>query len=211
MLTVALTGGIATGKTVVAGVLRRRGCHVAAADSAAHAVMEPEKPAWKRILAHFGADILNSDKTINRAKLGDIIFRDAGARKFVDGIVHPLVLALMRSEIARLAKDGRTKIYVSEAALTIEAGYTEFFDKIVVTYCPEEEQLRRLRARDRISREAAQLKIGAQMPSERKLAYADYIIDTGGAVEETIAQAEEIYEELLLDFRIKYGAADTPG
>jgi dephospho-CoA kinase len=211
MLTVALTGGIATGKTIVGDVLRRRGCHVAAADAAAHAVMEPEKPAWKRILARFGADILNPDKTINRAKLGDIIFRDAGARKFVDGIVHPLVMAMVRSEIARLKKDARTKIYVSEAALTIEAGYTEFFDKIVVTYCPEEEQLRRLTARDRISREAAQLKIGAQMPSEQKLAYADYIIDTGGAVEDTIAQAEELYEELLLDFRIKYGAADTPG
>jgi len=210
MLTVALTGGIATGKTVVAGVLRRRGCHIAAADDIAHTVMEPEKPAWKRILARFGADILNPDKMINRAKLAEIIFRDEVARKFVDGIVHPLVLAMMRSEIARLAKDGRTKIYVSEAALTIEAGYAEFFDKIVVTFCPEEEQIRRLMARNRISREAARLKIGAQMPSERKLAYADYIVDTGGPVEDTIAQAEELYEELLLDFRIKYGAADTP-
>lgn len=203
MLTVALTGGIASGKSIIADVLRRRGCHVDKSDDLAREIMAPDRPAWKKIVARFGRAILKSDRSIDRKKLAAIIFKDADARRFVDAVVHPLVMKKKKEIIARLEHEGRVKIFISEAALTIEAGVAEFFDKVVVAYCPEEVQVRRLMDRDGIGREEARQRVRAQMPAEEKLEYADYVVDTSGSLEETLDQAEELYEELLLNGRIK--------
>jgi len=210
MLTVALTGGIASGKSIVADVLRKRGCYIHRSDETAREIMTPDGPAWKKIVSRYSPDILNSDRTIDRAKLGRLIFNDAGEREFVNRLIHPLVMSRIKETIARLAKEGRVKIFVSEAALTIEAGYAEFYDKVVVAYCPEDVQIQRLVERDGISREEALKKIRAQMPAEEKLDFADYVIHTAGTTDETIAQAEDLYEELLLDYKIKCEAADNP-
>jgi len=207
MLTVALTGGIASGKSIVGDVLRRRGCHVDKSDEVAREIMAPGGPAWTKIAARFGRDLLKPDRSIDRKKLGAIIFGDAEARSFIDALIHPLVMKKKKETIARLDQEGRIKIYVSEAALTIEAGFAEFFDKVVVVYCPEEVQVQRLMDRDRIDREEACRRILTQMQAEEKLAYADYIVDTSGSMDESIEQAEELYEELLLDARIKSGSA----
>ena len=207
MLTVALTGGIASGKSIVGNVLRRRGCHLDKSDEIAREIMAPDKPAWTKIVSRFGHDLLEPDRSINRKKLGGLIFGDREARHFIDSLVHPLVMKQKRETIARLEREGRVKIYVSEAALTIEAGFAEFFDEVVVVYCPEEVHIRRLMDRDGISREEACGRIRTQMPAEEKLEYADYVVDTSGSMEETIEQAEELYEELLLDARIKRGSA----
>jgi len=207
MLTVALTGGIASGKSIVGDVLRRRGCHIDKSDEVAREIMAPGRPAWIKIIARFGRDLLKPDRSIDPKKLGAIIFGDADARRFIDALIHPLVMKKKRKTIARLDQEGRVKIYVSEAALTIEAGFIEFFDEVVVVYCPEEVQVRRLMDRDGIGREGACRRIRTQMPAEEKLEYADYVVDTSGSIEETIEQAEELYEELLLDGRIKSGSA----
>jgi len=207
MLTVALTGGIASGKSIVAEVLRRRGCHVDKSDDVARGIMAPGRPAWEKIVARFGPAVLKSDRTIDRRKLGSIVFADAAARRFLDALVHPLVMEKKRETIARLDREGKVKIFVSEAALTLEAGFADFFDKIVVAYCPEEIQVQRLTGRDGLGREEALRIIRAQMPAAEKLEYADYVVDTSGSIDETIAQAEELYEQLLLDARIKSASA----
>ncbi len=206
MLTVALTGGIASGKSIIADVLRRRGCHLDKSDDVAREIMAPDRPAWKKMIDRFGPAILKSDRSIDRKNLAAIIFKDAAARRFVDAVVHPLVMKKKKETIARLDQEGRVKIFVSEAALTIEAGFAGFFDKVVVAACPEEVQVQRLMDRDLIDCKEARLKVRAQMPADEKLEFADYVVDTSGSMAETIEQAEELYEVLLLDGRIKNGS-----
>lgn len=203
ILTVALTGGIASGKSVVADILEQLGCFVHRADKVAHELMEPGKPAWEKIVDHFGHGILNKDNSINRARLGAIVFADKKERLFLNNILHPLVMKRKQEVIRRLQEEGRYKIYVSEAALTIEAGYSHYYDKIVVIFCQPEEQIKRLMARDGISREEAIKKFKAQMPPEEKLKYADYVIDTSGSIQETIERTEQVFRSLLQDYELK--------
>jgi dephospho-CoA kinase len=203
MLIVALTGGIAAGKSVVAGVLARHGCYIHSADQTARLLMEPGQPAWEKVVARFGKKILRPDQTVDRAGLARIIFNDERERTFLNGLIHPLVLEKKKEAIERLAKEGRIKIFVSEAALTIEAGFAGFFDKVIVVDCQPEIQVRRLMARDHIERAEALKKIRAQMAAEEKRTYADYVIDSSGTIEETIAQSEGVYQKLLKDYKRK--------
>jgi dephospho-CoA kinase len=200
---VALTGGIATGKSVVARVLEAHGCHVHSADRIAHELMKPGRPAWRQIVAHFGPRILNHNRTINRSALGAIIFAAERERRFLNQIVHPLVMKEKRLAIRRLEKKGTRRIFVSEAALTIESGFAPFFDKVIVVHCPQSIQVKRLQERDRITRREALRKIRSQMPSALKAERADYLIDTSGTLEETVAQAERVYRRLAANYRQK--------
>jgi len=204
MLIVSLTGGIASGKSVVAKVLEELGCYIHHADEIAHELMEPEKPAWKKIVAHFGQKILNEDKTINRAKLGEIVFSDKNERCFLNKIIHPLVFEKKKETINNFKKEGRYKIFVSEAALTIEAGFADFFDKIIMVSCRKEVQIRRLMERDKISQEEAIKKIKSQMKPQEKKKYADYIIDSSGSLLSTVEQSERVYRSLLFDYETKH-------
>jgi len=206
MLIVALTGGIAVGKSVVADVLARHGCYLHSADQAARRLMEPGQPAWEKIVARFGRKILRPDHSIDRPGLARIIFNDEEARAFLNRLIHPLVLEEKRRAVERLAKEGRVKIFVSEAALTIEAGFAGFFDKVIVVYCRPEIQIERLMERDRIERVDALKKIQAQMPAEDKLKYADYVVETSGTIEDTVRQSEGVYQDLLKDFEKKNSA-----
>lgn len=207
LLLVALTGGITTGKSVVADIFEELGCYVHRADKIAHHLMEPEKPAWKKIVAHFGEKILNEDKTINRKKLGTIVFSDKKERMFLNKLLHPLVIEKKKEEVDRLQTEGRYKIFVSEAALTLEAGFSSFFDKIVVVYCQKEIQIKRLMERDQISREEAMKKIEAQMPPQEKLKLADYVIDSSGSLQKTVEQTERVFRSLMIDYELKRDAA----
>jgi dephospho-CoA kinase len=169
MLIVALTGGIATGKSIVARVWDELGCYIQQADQVARGLMLPGTPVWEEIVARFGTGILGQDgRSIDRASLGRWIFAHPDDRRFLNSLIHPLVLEERNTLIARLRTEGEYRIFVSEAALTIEAGYAEHFHKVVVTHCPLEEQLGRLRERDGIDREEALLKIQSQMPAEEK-------------------------------------------
>lgn len=204
MLIVSLTGGIATGKSIVARTLENLGCYVDYADKIAHRLMEPEKPAWRKIVSLFGPEILNTDKTINRLKLGAFIFERENDRNSLNKFIHPLVLEEKKRIIEKLRKEGIYKIFVSEAALTIEAGFAKFFDKIIVVNCRQEVQINRLMKRDKISREDALKKIRAQMPSEQKFKFADYIIDTSGSISNTIEQTEQVFKKLMADYKNQY-------
>jgi dephospho-CoA kinase len=198
-----LTGGIACGKSVVARILEEKGCFIHSADKAAHDLMSPGRPAWKKIVARFGRDILREDRSIDRARLSPVVFSDPSARRFLDRLLHPLVLAEQERILRRLEHEGRVRIFVSEAALTVEAGYARHFDRIVVVHCRKSEQVRRLRERDGIGRAAALRKIGAQMPRKERLRHADFAIDTTGSLEETIEQTERICARLHQDAELK--------
>jgi dephospho-CoA kinase len=203
MLLVALTGGIATGKSIVAQVWEQLGCYVHESDSVAHQLQAPGQPAWEAIVGHFGEKILNADRTIDRLALGSIVFADKKERDFLDGLLHPMVMEKKREIIQELEAEGRYKLFVSVAALTIEAGFGTFFDKIVVVHCSEEIQMKRLMDRDSIDRDAALKKITSQMPSEEKMKHADYTIDTSGSLRQTVERAEQIFRNLLVDFELK--------
>jgi dephospho-CoA kinase len=210
MLIVALTGGIATGKSIVAGIWRELGCYLHQTDLAAQELMTPGSPVWEKITAYFGSDILDTKtRAIDRKRLGKRIFASPQDREFLNRLIHPLVLEKKKADIAHSRAEGHYRIFVSEAALTIEAGYTDFFHKVVVTYCPQEVQIERLRERDGIGLKEARQKIGSQMAAEDKLAYADYVIRTSGSLASSIEQAEQVYRYLLQDYRLAFPAADA--
>ncbi|MBN2409803.1 MAG: dephospho-CoA kinase [Candidatus Aminicenantes bacterium] len=203
MLTVALTGGIAAGKSVVAHLLAEKGCYVQSSDRLAHELMKPGRPAWRQIVAHFGPEILNPDKTVNRRRLGAIVFNSPKERHFMNRLIHPLVLAKKKRTVRVLEKKGAHKIFVSEAALTIESGFIPFFDKVIVVHCPEELQIERLMKRDGITRREAGQRIRSQMPTAEKIKRADYLIETSGSLDDTAAQTQKVYRQLLQDQRSK--------
>lgn len=203
----ALTGGIATGKSVAAGILSNLGCYVEKADSTAHALLSPDQPAWKTVIAHFGPGILNPDRTIDRKKLGSIIFSRPEEKRFLDGLIHPLVMEEKKKAIERVRRRGIHKIYVSEAALTIESGFHTFFDKIIVAFCEPEIQILRLMERDGLGRREALMRIESQMPQEEKLSFADYRINTSGSIMDTIEQAEGVFRHLVQDHQLKAAEA----
>jgi dephospho-CoA kinase len=207
VLRVALTGGIACGKSVVAQILSEKGCVVESADEVARDLVSPRSPAWKKIVRRFGEEILRPDGTLDRKRLGAILFAEPEARAFLNRLLHPLVLKERKRTVSRLEKEGRTKIYIVEAALTIEAGHAGFYDKIVVVHCPEPFQIRRLMERDGLDPVEAGTRISAQMPQSEKLRYADYSIDTSGSLAETVEQTEALFARLTMDFELKMGRA----
>ena len=196
MLKIGLTGGIATGKSYALSVLSELGCEVIDADTVAHRVIEPGRPAYLEIINQFGREILNEDGTINRAALGAVVFTNKNAREKLNAIVHPRVYEAQAEWFEQVARRDQAAIAVVDAALMIETGSYRRFDKVIVVYCDPELQIRRLTERNGFTREQAQSRILAQMPSEEKLKYADYSIDTSNGFEDTRRQVEKIYGEL---------------
>jgi len=196
MLKIGLTGGIATGKSYVLSVLSELGCEVIDADTVAHRVIEPGRPAYLGIINQFGHKILNEDGSINRAALGAIVFASKNAREKLNAIVHPRVYEAQAEWFEQVARRDPGAIAVVDAALMIETGSYRRFDKMIVVYCDSEMQLRRLTERNGFTREQALARISAQMPSEEKLKYADYSVNTSNGFEDTRRQVEKIYEEL---------------
>ena len=196
MLKVGLTGSIATGKTQVAEMLAARGCRVLHADLIAHELMAPGKPAYEEIVSQFGRDILGPTGVIDRQRLAKIVFADRQQLGQLDRILHPRVLTETEQEMARLKQADPQAVVVLEAALLIESGYHKQLDKLIVTWCPPEQQIERLRVRDGLTPAAAQQRVQAQMSTEEKRRHADYEIDCSNSLEETEAQVERIYQEL---------------
>jgi len=196
MLKVGLTGSIAVGKSYVVSVLRDLGCVVFDADKVAHSVMEPGRPAYQDIVNEFGSEVLAEDGSIDRARLGAIVFADEARRKRLNEIVHPRVI----TEQDRLLHEAEAAdpggIALIDAALMIESGGYKRFDKLIVAFCDTETQIQRLMKRNQISREDAERRVAAQMSSDEKRKYADYEIDTSGTFEETRAHVVDVYQEL---------------
>ena len=206
MLRVGLTGGIASGKTYVTEVLRELGCDILDADQVARQVVEPGQPAYHDIVREFGPENLQADGTIDRAKLGAIIFSDAAQRAKMNAIVHPRVHEAQSQWLAEVEARNPAAIAVVDAALMIESGGYKRFDKLVVVYCTPELQLARLMTRNNLSHEEAVKRIAAQMPTSEKLTYADYSIDTSGGFDVTRQQVIALYSELQKQADLRPGS-----
>ena len=199
MLRVGLTGGIATGKSTVAAILRELGCHLLEADRIAHGLIEPGASAYDDVVAEFGRGILAPDGRVDRSKLGTIVFADPKQLAKLNAIVHPLVLAAQDRELAAIERAEPHAIAVVEAALLIEAGYTDRLDCLVVTWCRPEQQLARLThegAGRGLTIEQARQRIAAQMPLEEKRRVADEVIDCSGSLDQTREQTVALYAKL---------------
>ena len=195
MLRLGLTGGIASGKSAVAGMLRELGFPVLDADALAHRLMEPGQPAHDEVLREFGAEIAGADGRIDRAKLAAVVFADREKLERLNGIVHPRVLEEMQRQFAEGETRNTLGAAFVEAALIIEAGYHKLLDGVVVTWCKPEQQLARLLARG-FSAEEARRRIAAQMPVEEKLRYATERIDCSGTLKEIRKQVEALAAKL---------------
>ena len=195
MLKIGLTGGIATGKSFVLGVLREMDCEVMDADQTAREVVEPGQPAFEEIVAHFGHEIVGENGKLNRVKLGAIVFNDADQREKLNSIIHPKVFEAQARWMAEVERRNPQAIVIIDAALMIETGSYRRFDKVVVVHCEPEIQLQRLIARNNLTQEEAMARISAQMPSAEKLKFADYAINTSQGYEDTRRQIESLYEQ----------------
>ncbi|MCP8967419.1 dephospho-CoA kinase [Ectobacillus ponti] len=193
-LVVGLTGGIASGKSTVSAMLREQGIPVVDADVIAREVVEPGKPAYRGIAAAFGEDILLPGGGIDRAKLGGIIFHDAGKRQELNSIVHPAVRAEMLAQKEAYIREGRG-IVVLDIPLLFESKLEYLADRILLVYVDEETQLQRLMQRNRLSEEEAKARIASQMPLAQKIVMADHVINNNGPLMDTKAQLLRILED----------------
>jgi len=191
-----VTGGIASGKTTVARMLEDLGAPIIDFDLLSRVVVEPNKPAWKEIVAYFGEQVLLEDKTLDRKKISQIVFHEPEKRKKLESFIHPRVY----HEFARLVKEFTAKdpnaIIQGVVPLLLEANLQHLFHKILLVYIPQEMQAERLMKRDRISREMATNILNAQLPIEEKKGYADFIVDNSGTLEETKRQVQEVWKKL---------------
>ncbi len=195
-----LTGGIATGKSTVTGMLRERGIPVIDADQIAREVVEPGKPAYEAIVRHFGKDILLEDGQIDRKGLGEIVFSDESERQKLNAIVHPEVRRVMREE-AEAAEANGADIVFMDIPLLFESKLQHMVEKIVVVYAPGDMQLARMMERDELEEEQAQKRLRAQFPIDQKKLEADFLIDNSFSREETERQVEALLAEIRAELR----------
>lgn len=198
MLKIGLTGSIAVGKSYVCEVLRELGAFVLDADRTAREVVAPGTLGWQLIIDSFGSNILLPNNEINRAELGAIVFADEEKRQLLNSIVHPLVIETQNDWLREREAENAGGIAVIDAALMIESGGYQRFDKIIVVWCDAAIQLQRLMRRNNISKAEALKRINAQMPQQEKKHYADYTIDTSEGFDAARQQTTVIFEQLKL-------------
>jgi dephospho-CoA kinase len=202
MLRVGLTGGLASGKSLIASELARLGCHVIEADSLGHEVLRPGGEAYEAVVNEFtAAAILEPDGTINRRRLAAIVFEHPERLKALTAIVHPAVRRLSLAKSAALNEIDRGGILIYEAAILVETGGFRDFEKLIVAACPEEVQIERAMARDNSTREAVLARLQQQLPLSEKVRYADFVVDTSGSKEQTVEQTRSVFERLKKEVR----------
>ena len=198
MQKIGLTGSIAVGKSGVCDVFRELGCHVIDADQLAREVVRNGTQGLKTIVENFGQSILQPDGTLDRTKLGAIVFADESKRLLLNSIVHPLVFEAQNAWLNDREMEDPNGIAIVDAALMIESGGYKRFNKLIVVWCEPDIQLRRLTSRDGLSETDARQRIASQMPQDEKKSYADFLIDTSKGWEETRQQAVEILAKLKI-------------
>jgi dephospho-CoA kinase len=196
MLSVGLTGGIATGKTTVGLMFVELGCHLIDSDQITRQLFEPGQEVCNAVAEAFGPKVVAFDGTIDRKILGDIVFKNAEARAKLNGLVHPAIIRRQQEFLNEVARKDPHGIGIVSAALMIEIGTYKNYDKLIVVSCPPEEQKRRLKIRSGLSGEQIEARIRAQMPMEEKLNYGDYVIDTSGDLPDTRRQVVEVNSKL---------------
>jgi dephospho-CoA kinase len=191
MLKLGLTGGIASGKSTVAAMLRELGFPVLDADSLAHKIIEPGQAAHHEIILEFGPEIIAKENKIDRVQLGEIVFADRQKLERLNAIVHPRVRETIFRQLQELESTGNREAAFVEAALLVEANYEKNLDGLVVVWCSPEQQLERLLARG-FGEEEARRRIAAQLPVAEKLRHATETIDCSGTIEETRLQVQAL-------------------
>ncbi len=192
---VALTGGIATGKSYCLGRLARKGVPTIDADMLARAVVGRGEPAWSAVRERFGDSVLQNNGEIDRSRLGALIFSDPDARHDLEAIIHPAVYSAIRAWYESLP-DAPPHFAVADIPLLFETGHDHQFDRIIVTWCPEEMQIQRMAARNGFSEAEARQRLAAQMPLEEKVRRAHHVIRTDGPFEETDRQIDAVIAAL---------------
>jgi dephospho-CoA kinase len=181
------------------------GCHVLDADATARDVVAPGTEGLGAVVKAFGVEVTQPDGTLDRARLGAIVFADEEKRLLLNSILHPFIIRAQDERLRAWEAEDAGGIAVVDAALMIESGGYSRFDYLIVVHCRPEIQLERLMARNSISREEAQMRIAAQMPQEEKMLYADFLIDTSEGFDDTRRKTEEVYRQL----RERKGALPT--
>ncbi|RHZ74173.1 hypothetical protein Glove_227g171 [Diversispora epigaea] len=191
MKVIGLTGGIASGKSTVSRMIIRRNIPLIDTDLLARQIVEPGKPAYKRVVKHFTREILNEDGTIDRVKLGDMIFSNENKRKILNKCTHPFI----RTEVFKLVIWNwikGEKMVVIDVPLLIETRLHKFMNLVLVVYCSDQIQINRLINRENFSESIARQRINSQLPLKEKVKYADYVIDNSGDIKTTEEQVEKI-------------------
>jgi dephospho-CoA kinase len=205
LLKVGLTGGIASGKSVVGEMFVALGAHLIQADTISHELMRPGETVYREVVQHFGAGILNPDGTVHRARLAEAAFGAPGTNQptriqELNRIVHPAVLRRQEEWMAEVGRENPRAVAVVEAALILEAGAAKDFDRLVVVTCRPEQRIRRWANRVGVDEETARREVtrrmAAQFPDEEKTEASDYVIDNSGSLDDTRKRVEEVYAEL---------------
>jgi len=198
-LLVGLTGGIATGKSTVSGMLRELGGEIIDADLLAREVVEPGQPALAQIAAEFGPDVLTATGALDRKRLGAIIFANPERRRRLEAITHPAIRDRFVVRLGELADKGFVGIVIYDAAVLIESGNHKNLDRLVVVITDDATQMVRLHGRDGTDEAENQRKIASQMPLAEKAKLADYVIDNSGSREATAEQVRRVYAALMTE------------
>jgi dephospho-CoA kinase len=191
-----LTGSIATGKSTVSGILKELGAFIVDADHAAREVVLPGTKAWDEIVRIFGKEILQKSSEIDRERLGRIIFNDPAMRRILEEVVHPEVVRSMDEQVGSIKSVFPDAVVILDVPLLIETGMYKGLSEVIVVYCPEDMQITRLMARDKISREEALAKVHAQISIEEKRRYATLLVDNSASRDDTRIRVEDIYVRL---------------
>lgn len=200
MLKVGLTGGMACGKSVVGEMFLALGAHVIQSDSVAHQLMQPGEGVYEEVVRCFGTAILNPDGTVNRAKLAEAAFGQPSRIAELNRIVHPAVIDYENRWMQKIAQRDPHAIAIVEAALILEAGSANRFDRLVVVTCRPEQRIERWASRAKVDSETARREVtrrmAAQLPDEEKIKAADYVINNSGSLDETRKKVTQVYEIL---------------
>jgi dephospho-CoA kinase len=208
MLKVGLTGGIAAGKSVVGGMFVALGARLVQADRIAHSLMRPGESVYNEVVRHFGREILNPDGSVNRARLAEATFGSGSAAEGnrtsrieeLNRIVHPVVIRSQDAWMQEMGRQDPHVVAIVEAALILEAGAGDRFDRLMVVTCSAEQRVARFAARQKIEVEAARKEVkrrmAAQLPDEEKIKAADYVIDNSGSLDETREQVLGVWQQL---------------
>ena len=200
LLKLGLTGGIASGKSVVGEMLVKRGVHLIQSDAVAHALMDPGRAVYEEVVRRFGREILNPDGTVNRSRLAEAAFGTPGGVpprvQELNEIVHPAVITHENEWMEEIRQRDPNAIAIVEAALILEAGAARRFDRLIVVTCHPEQRILRFARRLGISEDAARAEVtrrtAAQIPDEEKIKAADFVIDNSGSLEGTEQQVQRV-------------------
>jgi dephospho-CoA kinase len=205
MLKIGLTGGIASGKSVVGEMFVALGAHLVHADDISHQLMLPGQSVYDEVVRHFGSSILNSDGSVDRSKLAEAAFSKAAASatsriEELNRIVHPAVIRRQEDWMEEIGRQDPHAVAIVEAALILEAGAAKRFDRLIVVTCTDDQRIARFAARQKLDREAARKEVSrrmaAQLPEQEKIKAADYVIDNSVSLDRTKEQVRQLWENL---------------